>query len=100
MGIIERYGSGIQRMIHACREADLPEPVFEEKFGGFAITFQKDLLTEEKLKEFGLNERQTKAVMYVKEKREITNKEYQVFCQTSNRMAHPGFKRTCFFENF
>ena len=39
MGIIERYGGGIQRMIDECIEAGLTEPVFEEKFGGFAIIF-------------------------------------------------------------
>jgi ATP-dependent DNA helicase RecG len=36
----------------------------------------KDVYTEENLRKMGLNERQIKAVMYVKEKGKITNKEY------------------------
>lgn len=33
--IIERYGGGIQKMMDACAMAGLPQPVFEERFGGF-----------------------------------------------------------------
>ena len=39
--IIERYGSGIQRMLDACKDAGLPEPTLEESTGGFLITFRK-----------------------------------------------------------
>lgn len=39
--IIERYGSGIQRMLDACRAAGIPEPTFTESSGGFLITFRK-----------------------------------------------------------
>ncbi len=35
------------------------------------------LYTEENLRKMGINERQIKSVMYVKEKGKITNKEYQ-----------------------
>jgi ATP-dependent DNA helicase RecG len=35
----------------------------------------------------GLNERQIKAVMFVKEKGKITNKEYQEHCNVSSRTA-------------
>jgi len=38
---------------------------------------RKDYYTEERLKEIGLNDRQIKAVMYVKEEGKIINKEYQ-----------------------
>ena len=51
------------------------------------VTFYKDKWNEENLKKLGLNERQIKAVMYVKKKGEITNQEYQVICETSNRTA-------------
>lgn len=69
--LIERYGSGIQRIIGACENAGLPIPVFEERFGGFLVIFRKDLYTEEYLKDQGLNERQVKAVLYVKENGDI-----------------------------
>jgi len=39
--IIERYGSGIQRMLDACASAGLPEPTFAESTGGLVITFRK-----------------------------------------------------------
>ncbi len=39
--IIERYGSGIHRMLDACAAAGLPEPVFEESTGGFLMAFRK-----------------------------------------------------------
>jgi ATP-dependent DNA helicase RecG len=37
--VIERYGSGIHRILQACQEADLPEPLFENFSGGFRIKF-------------------------------------------------------------
>lgn len=87
LGLIERYGSGIQRMINACAEAGLPEPLFEEKFGGFIVTFRKDIFTEEYLHKLDLNERQIKAIIHIKEKGEITNKEYQKITGIKDRLA-------------
>ena len=86
--LIERYGSGIQRIMDACRKADLPSPTFEEKFGGFLVIFRKDIYTEEYLQRLGLNEREIKAVMFVKEKGKITNKEYQQLNSVSNKTAY------------
>jgi len=76
MGWIEQWGSGIDKMRKACMKAGLPEPQFEE-YQGFRVIFRKDIYTEEYLSKVGLNERQIKAVMYVKEKGKIANKEYQ-----------------------
>lgn len=39
LGLIERYGSGIQRILDACSIAKLPKPLFENVFGGFRIKF-------------------------------------------------------------
>ncbi len=87
LGLIERYGSGIQRIIHACVGAGLPEPVFEEQFGGFAVTFQKDKVTEAFLRDLALNERQIKAILFVKEERKITNQEYQKLTDSQAMVA-------------
>ncbi len=76
MGWIEQWGSGIDKMRNACVKAGLPEPQFEE-YQGFRVIYRKDIYTEEYLRNLGLNERQIKAVMYVKEKGKITNKEYR-----------------------
>jgi len=71
MGWIEQWGSGIDKMRKACVGAGIPEPLFEE-YQGFRVTFRKDVFTEEYLLNLGLNERQIKAVGYVKEKGSIT----------------------------
>jgi predicted HTH transcriptional regulator len=38
---IEQWGSGIRRMIGACCDAGLPEPIFEELGTGFRVTFYR-----------------------------------------------------------
>lgn len=43
LGLIEQWGSGIGRMISACREAGLPEPLFEEVGLHFRVTLYKTL---------------------------------------------------------
>jgi ATP-dependent DNA helicase RecG len=39
IGLIERYGSGIHRILDACKEAKQPEPLLENFSGGFRIKF-------------------------------------------------------------
>jgi len=51
------------------------------------LTFRKDILTEEHLRALGLNERQIKAVLCVKEHGQITNMDYQRLAQTSRETA-------------
>ena len=48
----------------------------EEKWGGFLVTLFKERFSIVELQKLGLNERQIKAVLYVKEKGRITNLEY------------------------
>lgn len=90
-GNIEQYGSGTIRMTEWMKEAGLPEPEFKEEMGGFSVYFYKDIYTEENLKKMELNERQIKAVMYVKEKGKITNKEYQEIADVSKPTATRDF---------
>jgi len=87
IGFIERYGSGIQRMIDECKKMEIPEPEFAEKFGGFTIIFRKDILTREYLSGLKLNERQIDAVLYVRQKHKITNYQYQNMFKVSKRTA-------------
>ena len=86
-GLIEKWGSGTKRMVDLCVSQGLPEPEFKEEFGGFSVYFYKDIYTEEYLRKQGLNERQIKAVKYIKEKGKITNKEYQDITGISKRTA-------------
>ncbi len=59
----------------------------EETSGGFQVTFCRDIFTEENLRKMGLNERQIKAVLYVKERGKITNREYQKAFRVSKATA-------------
>jgi len=86
-GYIEQYGSGTVRMVEWMKEAGLPEPEYKEEMGGFSVYFYKDIYTEENLRKMGLNKRQIRAMMYVKEKGKITNKEYQDITGVSKPMA-------------
>ena len=86
-GLIETWGRGTIKMIEECKKARLPEPKFEILNGGIAVTFLKDNLSQEKLVEKGLNERELKAVEFLKNNDFITNKIYQEICKTSERTA-------------
>jgi len=86
-GLIESWGRGTLKITEECKNAGLPEPEFKEEFGGFSVYFYKDIYTEENLIKMGLNKRQIKAVLYVKEKGKITNKEYQKIADVKERSA-------------
>ncbi|MEW6618807.1 MAG: ATP-binding protein [bacterium] len=86
-GLIESWGRGTIKIVDNCLQQELPEPDFVEEYGVMKVVFYKDKWAEENLKKMGLNERQIKAVMYVKEKGKITNKEYREICNTSERTA-------------
>ncbi|MCL2291010.1 MAG: putative DNA binding domain-containing protein [Bacteroidetes bacterium] len=86
-GYIDSWGSGIMKIINSCKAAGLPTPELNEKEGGFIVTLFRDKFSEEELQKIGLNTRQIKAVLYVKEKGRITNKEYQKINQISKRTA-------------
>lgn len=76
-GLIDAWGRGTIKIIEACKQAGLPEPEIIERDGGLLVTLFKNSMTTEQLVKLGLNERQLKAVEYVKERGKITNKEYQ-----------------------
>lgn len=96
IGEIEQYGSGIYRMIDACKKAGLPPPKIEETQGGFAITFRMSKIKYESEdetfssfdgEESGLSNRQEKAIVYARKKGSITNSEYQKLFKISHRTA-------------
>ena len=94
-GFIEEMGSGTGRIIDNMKSAGLPEPEFKEELGGFSVYFRKDIYTEDYLKKLNLNERQIKAVMYVKEKGKITNREYREMFSITDRTALNDLKNLC-----
>jgi ATP-dependent DNA helicase RecG len=86
-GFIDAWGRGTIKIIDSCRQAQLPEPEMRELDGGFSITLLKDNLTMEQLKNLGLNERQIKAIAYMKGKEKITNRDYQKLFKVARMTA-------------
>ncbi|MDR2679487.1 MAG: putative DNA binding domain-containing protein [Tannerella sp.] len=86
-GLIDTWGRGTIRIIETCKEAGLPEPELTERDGGFLVTLFKDRFSAEQLQQLGLNDRQIKAVLYVKEKGKITNSEYQTINEVKKTAA-------------
>lgn len=86
-GYIESWGRGTIKIINECTKAGIPEPVFTYDSSDISVEFRKDIYNEKHLQSLGLNVRQVKAVLYVKEKGRITNKEYQEINNTTDRTA-------------
>lgn len=86
--LIEQWGSGTTRMAAALQEAGLPAPEFDVSTAGlFRLNLHQDPFTEERLQSLGLNERQKRAVIYVREHGKIGNTEYQHMERVSERTA-------------
>ena len=89
IGYVESWGRGMDKMKNQCIEVNVPVPAVSCKGNDFWIVFRRDIYYAEYLKDLGLNDRQIKAVLYVKENGKITNSEYQELndCSraTSNR---------------
>jgi ATP-dependent DNA helicase RecG len=86
-GLIDAWGRGTISIIDACKEAGLPEPELTEEDGGFMVTLFKNNLTEEQLKKLGLNDRQVNAILFYREKGEITSSEYAERYKITDRTA-------------
>ena len=84
---IERAGTGTLDMIRLCKEAGLPEPEFRSEGERFVTVIWRDHLTPQTIAAMGLNERQKKALEYLRKHRRITNSEYQGLFSVSKRTA-------------
>ncbi len=86
-GYIDAWGRGTLKIINSCKEAGLPEPEFIGIDGGVRVTIFKDIYSESQLKELGLNERQVRAILYIKEFGNISNQNYQELNNVSKATA-------------
>lgn len=86
-GLIEAWGRGTIKIINECKKAGLPEPLIENVSGGISITIFKNSLDNKTLIDKGLSNRQIKAIEYVKQYKQITNKIYQELCDVSKATA-------------
>ena len=77
----------IMKIINSCQSAGLPTPELREKEGGFIVTLFKDRFSKEELQQLGLNDRQIDALLFYKDKKEITSSEYAERYKISDRTA-------------
>jgi len=91
-GLIEAWGRGTIKIINECKNVGLPEPLIESTFGGICVTLFKNIFNEKVLKEKGLNDRQIRAINFVKENGRITNKDYQKLNDVSRETATRDLK--------
>lgn len=86
-GFIESWGRGTTKIVEQCLDQGLPEPDYKAENGVMTVVLYKDKWNEDTLKQRGLNERQIKAVMYVKGNGKITNREYRELNNISDEGA-------------
>lgn len=86
-GYIEAWGRGTIKMINDCIRFEIPSPKYFYDMSGFWVEFRKDKLNEESLKSLNLNDRQLKALEFLKNNRRITNREYQSSFNVSRNTA-------------
>jgi ATP-dependent DNA helicase RecG len=86
-GLIEAWGRGTIKIINECKKAGLPEPLIENISGGISVTIFKNSLDNKTLIDKGLSNRQIKAIEYLKQHKQITNKIYQEICEVSKATA-------------
>lgn len=86
-GYIEAWGRGTIKIIKECIKFGIPKPKYYYDMSGFWVEFRKDNFNIEYFQKLGLNKRQIKAVLYLKEKGKITNSEYQAINECSRNTA-------------
>ncbi len=86
VGLIERLGYGIDRMLRQMEDAGLPPPEFRETAAGFLVTLRGQQGETEATavsvdtrawRKLGLNERQIAAMVYIAKNGRISNRELQ-----------------------
>lgn len=90
-GYIESWGRGTLKMIKECEEANMPKPIYYFNMSGFFVEFRKDIYNDKELESFDLNDRQKKAILYLKNKGKITNSQYQKLNDCSRNTASNDF---------
>ena len=86
-GFIEAWGHGTLKIVETCVEQGLPEPVFKMEHHIMTVIFYMNKWNKENLRKLDLNERQIRAVIYVKKNNKIDNKQYTELNETSRQTA-------------
>ena len=86
-GYINQLGYGTQNVVKWCRKADLPDPKFDPAENRFRVVIWRNWLTDDRMKGLNLNERQVKAIQFLKTNLRITNAEYRKLTNVTDRTA-------------
>ncbi len=93
---IEKYGTGTLMMIRESLEYSLPEPRFGvQSPGEFGATIWRDWLTKEVLAKMRLNDRQLKAIEYLKVHGRISNPDYRKVSGSSKQTGSRDLDQLC-----
>lgn len=90
---IEEWGRGTNRIVDEMLENKLPEPEFTNYSGGFAVTLMgpgrsfEERIEKEKLHILDINDRQKKAIEYLKTNNVISTKAYMKLNKVSDKTA-------------
>ena len=82
-------------MIADCRDANLPEPDFEQRGPHFVVTIWRDWLTDKVLAELGLSSRQREMVEFVKIRGKVSNADCQQEWGVSRNTASRDLEALC-----
>jgi len=84
MHIVENRGSGIRAMLMVMREANLEPPHFGDRRSSFKVTFRNHTLMNpeaiawlNQFSDIALDDRQRLALVYLRQRRQITNSDYR-----------------------
>ena len=84
---IDKVGTGTLDVIAKCREAGLPEPEFFQDGDQFTVRIWRDAYTPAVVSRLGLNERQQRAIQFVREFGRITNADHRKLAGVIDRTA-------------
>jgi ATP-dependent DNA helicase RecG len=84
---IEQFGTGIQRILDDCHAQRLPEPNLEAQGHAFRVVFAPG-----EFKGVKLNDRQTRAILLVRQRGHITRRQYERELDASARTANRDLK--------
>lgn len=100
-GYIDSWGRGVLKIYNSCKEAGLPNPEIQEFQSGLLVTlFNNSNAVSGQITGVNLNERQQKAIDYVKEKGSISNHQYQTLNSVSDRTSLRDLEKLTQLEIF
>lgn len=100
-GYIDSWGRGVLKIYNSCKEAGLPNPEIKEFQSGLLVTlFNNSNAVSGQITGVNLNERQQKAIDYVRENGSISNHQYQTLNSVSDRTSLRDLEKLTQLEIF